>query len=188
MEYILASASPRRKELLSGIVPDFRCVSSEFDEKSVNIQDGRRKSMVLSKEKCRSTVDKIKDKDIVVISGDTVVDLDGRILEKPTDEKEAFDMIKALSGRKHFVHTSVTVYFKGVYYTFCDSAAVYFDHVEDEVIKEYIKTSEPYDKAGGYAVQGFMARNIKKINGSYHTVVGLPVSRLYKLLKHIKAI
>lgn len=188
MEYILASASPRRRELLKNIIDDFLCISPDFDEKSVDEKDGRKKAIILSKAKCIQTVKSCGKKDIAVISGDTVVDFDGEIMEKPADEKQAFNMIKKLSGNTHYVHTAVTVYFKGIYYSFCDSTKVYFENIPDEDILRYVKTKEPYDKAGGYAIQGFMSAYIKKIDGNYHTVVGLPVCRLNKLLKHIKAI
>ncbi|MBE6878970.1 MAG: septum formation protein Maf [Ruminococcaceae bacterium] len=188
MEIILASASPRRRELLKIIVPQFSCTTSDFDESSIDIQDARRKALTLSREKCKAVIEQYKDRDVVIISSDTVVDLDGRVLEKPTDKDDAYRMIKALSDNVHKVHTAVSVYKNGIIYTFADTTKVYVDKIPDSTIRRYIETEEPYDKAGGYAIQGFMGGYITKIHGNYHNVVGLPLAKLNKLLKNIKAI
>lgn len=188
MEIILASASPRRRELLKLIVPQFSCTTPDFDESSIGITDAKQKALALSREKCKAVIKQYKGRDAVIISSDTVVDLDGKILEKPVDEADAFNMIKSLSGNVHKVHTAVSVYKSGIIYTFADTTRVYVDTIPDSVIAEYVKTDEPYDKAGGYAIQGFMAGYITKIHGNYHNVVGLPLAKLNKLLKNIKAI
>ena len=185
---ILASASPRRRELLKAIVPYFECMVPRFDESSVDITDAKQRTMVLSREKCKAVAEQIKDKNVVIIASDTVVDLDGKILEKPRDIAEAYSMIKSLSYNVHQVHTGVSVYSRGIIYSFVDTTRVYVDYIDDSTIKDYVQTSEPYDKAGGYAIQGFMAGYISKIHGNYHTVVGLPVARLNRLLKNIKVI
>lgn len=188
MEIVLASASPRRRELLGIIVPQFSCTKPDFDESSIDIKNAKEKALVLSREKCKAVIQQYKDRDVVIISSDTVVDLDGRILEKPADRQEAFNMIKSLSDNVHKVHTAVSVYKGGTIYTFADTTKVYVDKIPDEVIASYVETDEPYDKAGGYAIQGFMAGYITKINGNYHNVVGLPLAKLNRLLKNIKAI
>ena len=188
MEIILASASPRRRELLGTIVPHFSCIKPDFDENSVDIKDAKQKAMTLSREKCRAVIKNYAEKNAVIISSDTVVDLDGRILEKPADEADAFNMIKSLSGNVHMVHTGVSVYKNGIIYTFADTTKVFVDEIPEDVIAEYVKTEEPYDKAGGYAIQGFMGGYISKIVGSYHNVVGLPLAKLNRLLKNINAI
>lgn len=188
MKFILASASPRRRELLKAIVPQFECTVPDFDESSVDITDAKQRTIVLSREKCKAVASKIADKNTVVIASDTVVDLNGKILEKPKDAADAGNMIKSLSDNVHKVHTAVSVYCRGIIYSFVDTTKVYVDKISDEVISEYVLTDEPYDKAGGYAIQGFMSGYISKINGNYHTVVGLPVARLNKLLRNIKAI
>ena len=188
MEIILASASPRRRELLTTIVPQFSCTKPDFDESTVNITDAKRKALTLSREKCKAVMGDYKGRDVVIISSDTVVDLDGQVLEKPVDEEDAYQMIKSLSDNVHMVHTAVSVYCRGIIYTFADTTKVYVDKIPDDVIAAYVKTSEPYDKAGGYAIQGFMAGYISKIHGNYHNVVGLPLAKLNKLLKNIKAI
>ncbi len=188
MEIVLASASPRRRELLGIIVPQFTCTKPDFDESSVEIKDAKQKAMTLSREKCKAVMAEYKGKDAVIISSDTVVDLDGEILEKPTDKADAYRMIKSLSDNVHMVHTAVSVCKKGIIYTFADTTRVYVDKIPEEEILRYIETEEPYDKAGGYAIQGFMGGYISKIHGSYHNVVGLPLAKLNKLLKNIKAI
>ncbi len=188
MDIILASASPRRRELLKVIVPQFSCTTSDFDESSIDIKDARRKALTLSREKCKAVIEQYKGQDVVIISSDTVVDLDGRVLEKPTDKADAYRMIKALSDNVHKVHTAVSVYKNGIIYTFADTTKVYVDKIPDDIICQYVDTDEPYDKAGGYAIQGFMGGYITKIHGNYHNVVGLPLAKLNKLLKNIKVI
>ena len=188
MKIILASASPRRRELLRIIVPQFSCTKPDFDESSITVTDAKQKAMVLSREKCKAVIKDYKDRDAVIISSDTVVDLDGRILEKPADKTEAFRMIKSLSDNVHKVHTAVSVYKRGIIYTFADTTEVYVDSIPDDTIAAYVETDEPYDKAGGYAIQGFMGGYITKIHGNYHNVVGLPLAKLNKLLRNIKAI
>lgn len=188
MKFILASASPRRRELLKAIVPDFECTVPDFDESSIDITDAKQRTAVLSREKCKVAAAALTDKNTVIIASDTVVDLDGKILEKPKDTADAYKMIKSLSDNVHMVHTGVSVYCRGIIYTFVDTTEVYVDSIDDETIKKYVLTDEPYDKAGGYAIQGFMSGYISKIHGNYHTVVGLPVAKLNKLLRNIKAI
>ncbi|MBR2027959.1 MAG: septum formation protein Maf [Oscillospiraceae bacterium] len=188
MKFILASASPRRRELLKAIVPDFECSVPDFDESTVKITDAKQRTLVLSREKCRTVAAGYADKNAVVIASDTVVDLNGKILEKPKDTADAYNMIKSLSDNTHMVHTAVSVCCRGIIYSFVDTTKVYVDYIDDETIKRYVLTDEPYDKAGGYAIQGFMSGYISKIHGNYHTVVGLPVAKLNKLLKIIKAI
>ena len=188
MKFILASASPRRRELLKAIVPDFECTVPDFDESSVEIADAKRRTMVLSREKCKAVAKEYGTNKTVIVASDTVVDLNGKILEKPKDTADAYNMIKSLSDNVHMVHTAVSVWCRGIIYTFVDTTKVYVDCIDDETVKKYVLTDEPYDKAGGYAIQGFMSGYISKIHGNYHTVVGLPVAKLNKLLKIIKAI
>ena len=188
MEIILASASPRRRELLGIIVPKFSCTKPDFDESSIDIKDAKQKALTLSREKCKAVMSDYAGRDVVIISSDTVVDFEGGILEKPSDKKDAYRMIKSLSGNVHKVHTAVSVYKNGIIYTFADTTKVYVDKIPEKAILEYIETDEPYDKAGGYAIQGFMGGYISKIEGNYHNVVGLPLAKLNRLLRNIKAI
>lgn len=186
MAIYLASASPRRRELMEKITPDFTCVVFDTREKEYPSLPRRGKAVRRCKDKCISAFNHIKEEDAVIITSDTVVDLNGRDMGKPRDEKEAYDMIKALSGNSHWVYTAVTVFKDYHIYTFCEGTKVFFDKIPEEDILEYVKTSEPYDKAGGYAIQGYMSRYIPKIEGDYNTVVGFPVARLYRLLKNLK--
>ena len=188
MKFILASTSPRRKELLGIIIPEFECVAPQFDESCIDIKNARQKALTLSREKCKDVVSRVNEKDAIIIASDTVVDLDGAILEKPQDMADAYIMIKSLSSNRHKVHTAVTVYCKGIYYTFADTTEVYVDAIGEKEIMDYITTSEPYDKAGGYAIQGFMGGYISSINGNYHNVVGLPLAKLNRFLKKIKVL
>lgn len=188
MAIYLASNSPRRIELLSRKVPKFEHFSRGNKEKEYPNLNPREKAIRRSKDKCLRAISKIKEEDMVIISGDTVVDINGIDLGKPKDEADAYRMIKMLSGESHYVHTAMSVYKDGIMYTFCDDTMVFFDVVPEDVIREYIKTDEPYDKAGGYAIQGFMAKYILNIRGDYNTVVGMPVDRVYNLLRFLKVI
>lgn len=188
MAVYLASTSPRRKELLSLILSDFRQVSPQTDEKEYPNLTPRQKAVRLSKDKCIAAVNHIREKNMVIIASDTVVDLDGKVLEKPKDRQDAVNMISSLSGKTHHVYSAVTVYKNGKIYTFSDDTAVFFTAVPGDVIQQYVDTDEPYDKAGGYAIQGFMGDYIEKIQGDYHNVVGLPVEKLKKLLNFLNII
>lgn len=186
MSIYLASTSPRRKEILSEIMSDFRQVSPHTEEKEYTNLTPKEKCIRLSKDKCIAAVNHIREKGMVVIASDTVVDLEGKALEKPADRQQAVDMITALSGKIHHVYSAVSVYNNGKMYTFCDDTVVHFDNVPENVILEYVQTSEPYDKRGGYRIQGFMGRYITKIEGDYYNVVGLPKEKLKKLLIFMK--
>ena len=186
MAVYLASTSPRRKEILSEILSDFRQVSPDTEEKDYPQLSPKEKTIRLSKDKCIAAVNHIREKGMVVIASDTVVDLDGAVLEKPKDRADAVRMITALSARTHHVYSAVSVYADGKMYTFCDDTAVHFDIVPDDVIQQYVDTAEPYDKRGGYRIQGFMGQYIHKIEGDYYNVVGLPKEKLKKLLNFLK--
>ena len=185
MAVYLASTSPRRKELLAAILPHFHQLSPQVEEKEYPQLTPREKAVRLSKDKCIAAVNHIREKGMVIIASDTVVDLDGKVLEKPKNRQEAVDMITALSGKVHHVYSAVTVYKYGKIYTFSDDTTVHFGVVPEEVIQQYVDTDEPYDKAGGYAIQGFMGDYIDRIEGDYYNVVGLPVENLKKLLKFL---
>ena len=124
--------------------------------------------------------------DELVLGADTVVVLDDKILGKPKDKDDAFNMIKALSGRVHSVFTGVCVVGKGVSMTFSEETKVEFLPLTDDEINAYINTDEPYDKAGAYGIQGLASKFIRGIQGDYFNVVGLPVSRIYeKIIKKL---
>ena len=125
---------------------------------------------------------KYGDKDFVVISADTIVAIEGKILGKPKDKSDARQMLKTLSGRKHRVYTAVFVYnsLKDSYESFVEDTPVEVARLSSEEIEDYLGKKEPYDKAGAYAIQGYFSRYIVGIEGDYYNVMGLPVGRLYR--------
>lgn len=184
---VLASASPRRKELLLqiGIVPEV--IPSRVEEK-VTSRLPSRVVEELSQQKARDVAADCKTGDLI-IGSDTVVAVGGTILGKPRSHEEACRMIESLAGRTHQVYTGVTLIRKNKEQ---DEEITFFDETDVEVcamtkeeIREYAMTEEPMDKAGAYAVQGCFAKYIKSLRGSYANVMGLPVSRLYQELKNL---
>lgn len=183
MRLILASASPRRKELLSLLARDFEVIESNTNE-NIEIKNAPHHCMRLSFLKA-ADVAAHAGSEAVVIGADTVVCLKGRIMGKPADENQAFEMLKNLSRRRHYVYTGVTVINtkSGAHSTKFEKTAVTFDNMSDVEIWDYIQTGEPMDKAGAYGIQGHAGRYIRKINGCYFNVVGLPIHLLYGMLK-----
>lgn len=175
---VLASKSPRRKELLSLITTDFVIKSAEVDETLPQGILPKDAVLYLSRLKAQPLVN---DEDIV-IGADTVVAIDNKILGKPANEEEAFDMLRSLSGREHSVFTGVTVICKDGERSFYKETKVKFYPLTDDEIWRYIKTGECMDKAGAYGIQGFGSLLVESIDGDYFNVVGLPVSALYRVL------
>lgn len=176
---ILASASPRRKELLSRIVGDFRVIPSKDEEKSLY----KRPHLYveeLASHKAESVAEYAQDGD-VVIGADTVVCFRGKILNKPEDARQAKEFLRALSGNRHYVYTGVCVIKKGVksekYY--CRSTVV-FNDLDEEFIDEYVKGGSPLDKAGAYGAQDKGV--VRRVIGDFDNVVGLPLERLKQIL------
>lgn len=184
---ILASGSPRRRELLSQINIDYEVVKSDVKENVPFDTPAYDVPMLLSKQKAEDVLLKCRDKDVIVIGADTVVVFEGKILGKPKDESDAYKMIKELSGKSHMVYTGVTLSYyvnqKMESESFTECTKVSVAELSDEEISEYIKTKEPYDKAGSYGIQGIFAKYITGIEGDYYNVVGLPLAKLYKILK-----
>ncbi|MCR5719792.1 MAG: Maf family protein [Lachnospiraceae bacterium] len=189
---ILASASPRRRELLKTIGLDFEIKVSDVEEKCDEIHPAKVVE-ALSFIKGKAVWDSLQDKNLsVVLSADTVVSLEGKILGKPSDEKRAFEMLKSLSGKSHEVYTGVTLICKEgkevITRTFHEATKVFFYEMSDEEILDYIATKEPMDKAGAYGIQGLGSRFVQRIEGDYNTVVGLPAARVYRELKYMGAL
>ena len=186
--FILASASPRRRELLSGMGIKFDVVVSDTDESAVSKeQEPGLYVQELALIKAAASAKKVlNEKDALIIAADTIVTLDGEILGKPADEADAFDMLARLSGRTHDVYTGYCVMRVKDGYTFCSSVKteVTFKDISGVKITRYIATGEPMDKAGAYGIQGYGAMLIEKINGDYFNVVGLPVSALADTLEN----
>ncbi|MCH5275023.1 MAG: septum formation inhibitor Maf [Lachnospiraceae bacterium] len=183
---ILASASPRRRELLLQIGLQFEVVESACEEK---IESSLPEEVVceLSRQKAQDVWERLQDEKAVVIGADTVVAFDGRILGKPKDEAEACLMLQSLSGNTHQVYTGVTICYTAggsmLSHTFYEKTEVDFYPMDEKEIRDYVTTGDPLDKAGAYGIQGRCAAYIKGIRGDYNNVVGLPVGRLYQELK-----
>lgn len=184
MRIILASKSPRRREILSGLGIDFEVVTKDTDESS-DIVDPIMLVKELAYRKGMAVKDQIKDSDSLIISADTVVSVDNKILGKPTSEQDAAKMLKALSGKTHQVISGVTLIHNDRIITDYEITDVTFSDLSDNVIKNYISTLEPMDKAGAYAIQGLASMLIKGINGCYFNVVGFPVFKFAQMLKEI---
>ena len=185
MDIILASQSPRRRELLGQMgLKGFKILSPEVDEHVEGNPDPASLVEQLSLRKA-SAVAQRADEDDLIIAADTVVVLDGAVLGKPADEREAFAMLSALSGNRHYVYTGVTVLRGGQTLTAHECTTVTFREVEPHEISAYIATGEPMDKAGAYGIQGLGALLIRRIEGDYYNVMGLPVYRLGRMLAEL---
>jgi len=178
---ILASKSPRRRELLSLIFPSFEIETVNTDETIDLSMPPEKIVMSLAERKAEPVAEMFPD--AMVIGADTIVWLDGEILGKPKDPEDARKMLSRLSGKTHAVYTGVALFHQGRKDSFFERTEVTFWEISEEEIDRYIETGEPLDKAGSYGIQGFGATFVKKINGDYYTVVGLPVSRLYQHIK-----
>lgn len=189
MKIILASASPRRKELLSGMGLEYEIIKSDCEE---NTEKTNPCDMVrqIAEDKAMDVRNKCLEKgydDFILIAADTLVFLDRDPLGKPKDERDAERMLKSLSGRDHEVITGVCVLRecegKCSKTSFAEETKVHVADLSDAEIEAYIATGEPMDKAGAYAIQGKFSRFIRGIEGDYFNVVGLPVAHLYRVLK-----
>jgi len=184
MAIVLASASPRRKELLAHITEDFEVMTSAADETLPPKIAPRDAVMLLAEKKAEWVAKELPEK--TVIGSDTVVAVDDAILGKPADDDDARRMLRLLSGREHEVYTGVCVIKGGRREIFFDMAKVKFAAMTDNEINHYVASGECNDKAGAYAIQGLGARYIEYISGDYYSVVGLPVRKLYKTLSDMQ--
>ena len=178
---ILASKSPRRKELLSLLNIQFDTVPADIDEQINPDNDLVKEIEKLSYQKANHI---FKDnKDALVIGSDTIVKINNKVLGKPKTYEDAKHMLETLSDNTHEVITGVTILVDDKIETFSQIAKVTFFPLTDEEIDEYIKTNEPMDKAGAYAIQGIGSKFIKSIEGDFYTIMGLPIGELYHRLK-----
>lgn len=182
--YILASGSPRRKELLSLIIPEYEVLVSGCEEFVPEGTPAEKVPAILAEQKALA-VAKLRPED-TVIGSDTVVVLDNEIFGKPKDETHAHSMLRSLSGKKHFVYTGVAVAEKGSVRSFVQKTEVEFYELSDETIEKYIATGEPMDKAGAYGIQGKGSVLVKGITGDYFNVMGLPVAETARFLGLVK--
>ena len=181
---ILASGSPRRREILSGVTSNFSIMVSETDE---NLDEGIAASegvRILAERKGRAVLDELGDKgnDALIISSDTLVELDEKQLGKPTSESDAYAMLKNLSGKRHNVRTGIAVHYKGIVLSGVATTGVYFKELTDGEINDYIATGEPMDKAGSYGIQGLGGKFVEKTEGDFDTVVGFSMRLFAELL------
>jgi septum formation protein len=180
MNLILASGSPRRRELLSLYTTNFTVCVSDFDESAVQAATPAHLVEQLARVLGRNS--KALAPGAEVIGCDTVVDVNGEVFGKPHSEEDAKRMLRALSGATHEVHTGVCISDGARTESFVDSCRVTFFPLGEEEIDFYASTAEPYDKAGAYAIQGRAALWLDRIEGDYYTIMGLPVSRTVQLL------
>lgn len=184
MKILLASQSPRRKELLSSLGFDFEVVKIDCEEilpDDIKIENAASYLSELKADAFRNL-----EKDEVLITADTVVAIDDQILGKPTDEEDAKQMLRKLSGKTHQVFTGITIRTISKTFTEPDVADVEFEHISDDEIDFYIKNYKPFDKAGSYGIQEWLGMaKIKKMNGSFYTIMGLPTHLVYKILNKI---
>jgi septum formation protein len=188
MKLILASASPRRKELLSYIGYEFEIQVADINEEVFLNEDPVTYVKRMSQEKCQTIARNFTD--AVVIGADTIVVLEGDILGKPIDKKDAEKMLRALSGRVHQVYSAFSIITpgSGIPRTRSVCTEVFFKELHEDEIHTYLEIDEPYDKAGAYAIQGVASKFIPEIHGSVTNVIGLPLFELEEELKTIEGL
>lgn len=194
MKLVLASSSPRRKELLKKITDDFIIIESDFDEKTISFKgDVSEYVMKLAKAKAADVSNKIirearysslMQEEVLIIGCDTVVEIQNNILGKPKDNSEAEVMLKKLSGKVHRVYSGIAVLnaSKNVFKTDYACTEVVFSKLSNNEIRNYINSGESLDKAGAYGIQGKAAIFVEEIRGCYYNIVGLPLNKLYRML------
>mgnify|MGYP003302472289 CR=1 FL=1 len=188
MKIVLASASPRRRELLSAVCKNFEIKTAETDEHlppSVHPRDGVEILAVRKGRAVLDTLDASEAADSVIISSDTLVELSGVPLGKPADKAGAAAMLRSLSGKRHNVHTGIAVHARGGVFSGVATTGVYFRDMSDGEIEDYIATGEPMDKAGAYGIQGGAAIFAEKLCGDYYNVVGFPISKICVTIKEL---
>lgn len=189
MRVVLASNSPRRKELLHQIFDSFDVIKSDFNEEVVDEKNPEKLVKVLSSKKAEEVFDRIEsnESELLVIGGDTLVYFDGQVLGKPKDEKDAYNTLKKLQGNKNKVYSAFTVILKKgsklKKETVLSKSIVTMKTMADEEIEEYIKTGEPMDKAGSFSVQGIGNKFVDSIEGAYNSVIGLDIEKLKEVLE-----
>ncbi|HAT4070241.1 Maf-like protein [Clostridium perfringens] len=186
MKVILASKSPRRVEILEKIVKEFEVVQSNFDENTIDFKGDIEKYVKdLSRNKAIEVSKRLNEPSIV-IAADTVVFRNGKVLEKPKNEEDAFSMLSSLSGNTHKVYSGICLIntYDDTVVTDCDCTEVRFSELNPRQIRNYINSGEPMDKAGAYGIQGLGGAFVEGIKGCYYNVMGLPLNKLYKALEN----
>ena len=178
---ILASASPRRQEILRNAAIPFGTRPVDVDESHRDGESARDYVLRLAETKARAAAQPSE----TVLGADTVVVVEGRILGKPADPDEAQAMLRLLSGRTHDVLTGVCVLHAGECRTFVELTAVTFKSLSDQEVEAYVDSGEPWDKAGAYGIQGAASKFVERIEGCYFNVVGLPIARVHATLRSL---
>ncbi len=197
-QVILASASPRRAQLLRQVGIEPACRPANIDESPLKQEDPVAYSLRLAKGKAAAIVDALKNTgntdnlsliptltDLPVLGSDTIVVLDGALLGQPRDTEEACAMLQALSGRTHQVTTAVAVWHQHRWQQAVSTSEVHFRPLSEAEIRAYVATGEPLDKAGAYAIQGYAAAFVPRIDGSFSGIMGLPLFETLALLKNV---
>lgn len=189
LNIILGSQSPRRRELMSGLDIPYRAISIDADESYPQELEGGDIPIYISRAKARAYIAHLHDDDLL-ITADTIVWLNGKMLGKPHDESEAREMIRQLSGKVHQVYTGVTftrmIDGAAVMESLVDKTDVTFRSLSEEEIAYYVENYKPLDKAGAYGVQEYIGYiGVSGINGSYFNVMGFPIARVYEVLKRL---
>jgi septum formation protein len=180
---ILASSSPRRRELLTQIGLDFHVLPAHIDETRRANEEPTAYVQRLALEKAEAI--HALHPEAFVLGADTTVEIDGYALEKPIDHADAQRMLRALSGRTHHVHTGIALLSPHGRRMHLETTAVTFSAVPDAELQHYLDSGEPYDKAGAYGIQGYAARWIPRIDGDYFNVMGLPLAATVRLLREV---
>lgn len=186
MRLILASASPRRAELLQSAGFDFEIEPADIDEVPGDGEDPVAYTLRVASEKAERVAARHRVEDVVVLGADTEVVMDGRIFGKPADGRDARRMLEALSGKEHWVHTGLALIGPGRRAEEAVSTRVSFAPLTAAEIDWYVSSGEPMGKAGAYAIQGLGARFIRHLDGSWSNVVGLPIATVHRLLRAVQ--
>ena len=188
MRLILASASPRRAELLAAAGFEFDVIPADIDETPRPGESAVDYTQRVARDKSRSVATVQRDSTAVVLAADTEVVVDDAILGKPSSTEDASRMLRLLSGRTHDVLTAVVVWAHGRELSEVVSTRVEFTRMSDREIADYVRSGEPMGKAGGYGIQGYASRFIPRIEGSWSNVVGLPIHAVHRLLAKVESI
>jgi septum formation protein len=180
---VLASGSPRRKELLRNVKLSFDVSVSNIDESIDETLTPEEKAMTIALKKAKAILEQFPDS--YILAADTAVVFQNQFLGKPKNEQESINVLKTLSNQTHEVVTGVAILFKDTQKTFFERTEVTFWDLTDEEIQTYVASGEPKDKAGSYGIQGLGSALVKHIKGDYFTVVGLPVSRTLRELRDL---
>ena len=184
---VLASASPRRRELLEMLkIENLEIIPAKGEETADETLPPDELVCVLSRQKAQEVYERTEGReDCTFIGSDTIVYLDGKVLGKPADKADAKEMLRSLSGRSHMVYTGVTVIAHGKTISEAEETKVFFRNLSDDEIDAYIATGEPMDKAGAYGAQGIASLFVERLEGDFFNVMGLPICRLGAMLKKL---